>query len=81
MKVYQMVTDRFAWGDPQALQTCSTLVKSGVTRDALVDGHGWWHRSCYSQFSNVKNHERAKTRFQQAQSQSKSIQRRLLSDC
>lgn len=73
MKVYQMVTDRFAWGDPQALQSCTTLVQSGVTSDHLVGG--WWHRSCYTEFSNKNKYERVKKRHQQAFSQSKLIQR------
>ena len=70
-KVRDRVIDRYKWGDPKTLQTCSSFVESGKSSQDLKGG--WWHRACYEQFVNANRYKRAKDRFEKAQTLSKTF--------
>jgi hypothetical protein len=64
-RIFKLASDRYTWGDPQAQQTCSALMQSGKTSEALAGG--WWHRTCYKQFAHIGHHERARERYLDSQ--------------
>ena len=63
-KVLNLIADRIKFKDGKALTTCALLTESSPTA-ADLEG-AWCHRTCYREFGNIEQKNRAEKRYKRA---------------
>ena len=63
-KVLNLIADRIKFKDSKALTTCALLTESSPTAEDLEGA--WCHRTCYREFGNVEQKNRAEKRYERA---------------